>query len=51
MWEADLAGALTRRLAARTYDAIGVSVRNTDDCSCVTRDFPLPPIKELVTQA
>jgi len=51
MWEADPAAALTRRLAARTYDAIGVSVRNTDDCSCATRDFLLPPIKELVTQA
>ncbi|MBC7106818.1 MAG: cobalamin B12-binding domain-containing protein, partial [Firmicutes bacterium] len=47
-WENDPLAAVRERLRQRRYGAVGISVRNTDDCSYATRDFFLPQVKELV---
>jgi radical SAM superfamily enzyme YgiQ (UPF0313 family) len=47
-WEDDPLAAVKERLRQRRYGAVGISVRNTDDCSYSTQDFFLPQVKELV---
>jgi radical SAM superfamily enzyme YgiQ (UPF0313 family) len=47
-WEADPRAAVREVLAGQVFEAVGISVRNTDDCCLATKDFLLPRIKDLV---
>jgi len=49
-FEADWEASLRRKLAGDVALAVGLSVRNTDDCSFVSRRSFLPWIEEVVTE-